>query len=158
MPAVAEPVAPASTEAPVPVAGRTHGGASGPSTGNVIPAPANAVGAESATEWDTAMSISPAAQPPAPALVLEREPITMIPAAAVTATVAAAAPPVPVVEPQEPPGPAIFGAPLPVQPPRQESTAALVRGLRSEMLEAHREVLDAQRALRDQLAALLSAP
>ncbi|MDX2814309.1 beta-ketoacyl synthase N-terminal-like domain-containing protein [Streptomyces sp. PA03-5A] len=125
--------------------------------GNVIPAPANAVGAESATEWDTAMSISPAAQPPAPALVLEREPITMIPAAAVTATVIAAAPPVPVVEPQEPPGPAIFGAPLPVQPPRQESTAALVRGLRSEMLEAHREVLDAQRALRDQLAALLSA-
>ncbi|MFD4981021.1 beta-ketoacyl synthase N-terminal-like domain-containing protein [Streptomyces sp. NPDC058383] len=115
------------------------------------PAPATAGGAETATEWDSAMSIRPAAPPSASAIELEREPITMIPAAA--------APAPPAAPSQEPPRPAIFGAPLPAAPARtaEESTLTLVRGLRSEMLEAHREVLDAQQALREQLSALLAA-
>jgi PfaB family protein len=158
VPAVAERASVAVTpvDPPVPaVAGRGHTVADGPSAENVTPAPAHAAGVETVTEWDTAMSIRPSAQPPAPVLVLEREPITMIPAAAVSA---AALPPADTPPQEPPPGPAIFGAPLPVQPPQQESTADLVRGLRGEMLRAHREVLDAQHALRDQLTELLAAP
>ncbi|MEV0781522.1 beta-ketoacyl synthase N-terminal-like domain-containing protein [Streptomyces sp. NPDC050423] len=114
------------------------------------PAPATAGGAETATEWDSAMSIRPAAPPSASAIELEREPITMIPATAATAPPASPS--------QEPPRPAIFGTPLPARPARtaEETTLTLVRGLRSEMLEAHQEVLDAQQALREQLAALLA--
>ncbi|MFH8929818.1 beta-ketoacyl synthase N-terminal-like domain-containing protein [Streptomyces pristinaespiralis] len=146
--------------APVPGAG-----------GPLDPAPAHAKGSDTPTEWDTAMPNRPSAQPKAPALVLEREPVTMIPAGAVVlpsgpAEARAAA--------AEPPGPAIFGAPLPVPPPgpdqpdrspqparnragtADETTAVLVRGLRSDMLEAHREVLKAQHELRDELVALLS--
>ncbi|MGW2720126.1 beta-ketoacyl synthase N-terminal-like domain-containing protein [Streptomyces sp. NPDC001492] len=110
-----------------------------------------------ATEWDTAMPTRPDG-PPVPALSLEREPITMLPAAAVSA---------PVVPPQAgradvPPRPAIFGAPLPVpekprQPDDHAATLTLVRSLRAEILEAHQEVLDAQRELREELTAVLSA-
>ncbi|MER6349238.1 beta-ketoacyl synthase N-terminal-like domain-containing protein [Streptomyces sp. NPDC001532] len=160
-----------------------------------------------ATEWDTAMPTRPAG-PPVPALALERDPITMLPAEAVRAVPPSAPPsasppaePIPAPRrpadaaeghaalgapgapgapqapdtpdasdapgtpstPDVPPRPAIFGAPLPV-PPKQparradahESALTLVRSLRAEVLEAHREVLDAQRALRDELLTVLS--
>ncbi|MFF4505973.1 beta-ketoacyl synthase N-terminal-like domain-containing protein [Streptomyces sp. NPDC001401] len=109
-----------------------------------------------ATEWDTAMPTRPDG-PPVPALSLEREPITMLPADA-TAPQAERA--------DVPPRPAIFGAPLPVpEKPRQPdrttddhaATLTLVRSLRAEILEAHQEVLDAQRELREELTAVLSA-
>ncbi|MEV4681897.1 beta-ketoacyl synthase N-terminal-like domain-containing protein [Streptomyces kurssanovii] len=145
-------VASGARPAPVPGAG-----------GPLIPAPAHARGSDTPTEWDTAMPNRPSAQPKAPALVLEREPITMIPAGAV---VLPSGPAETRAETVEPPGPAIFGAPLPV-PPAQPApnraatadgtTAVLVRGLRSDMLEAHREVLKAQHELREELVALLSS-
>ncbi|MEW1691669.1 beta-ketoacyl synthase N-terminal-like domain-containing protein [Streptomyces sp. NPDC091265] len=148
VPIAAAPVAVTPTAA-VPIAAAPAG--SGLPLAPATPAPATAGGAETATEWDSAMSIRPAAPPSASAIELEREPVTMIPAAAATALPAAPS--------QEPPRPAIFGTPLPARPARtaEESTLTLVRGLRSEMLEAHREVLDAQQALREQLAALLAA-
>ncbi|WP_329100015.1 beta-ketoacyl synthase N-terminal-like domain-containing protein [Streptomyces sp. NBC_01439] len=127
--------------------------------GGVNADPVPAQGPETTTEWDTAMPTQPSAQPPAPALALEREPITMIPAAG------AVAPPdgPPAITPDTPPRTAVSGAPLPVPPVAKsparasdETTAVLVRGLRSEMLEAHGEVLAAQRELRDELVALLT--
>ncbi|MFJ3173906.1 beta-ketoacyl synthase N-terminal-like domain-containing protein [Streptomyces roseus] len=130
-------------------------GAQGLSTAD----PAPAQGSATTTEWDTAMPTHPSAQPPAPALALEREPITMIPAGAALPP----AGPRPTT-PDAPPGSAVPDVPRPApQPARiragasEETTATLVRGLRSEMLEAHQEVLRAQRDLRDQLVALLSA-
>ncbi|MFC8516861.1 beta-ketoacyl synthase N-terminal-like domain-containing protein [Streptomyces sp. NPDC057257] len=117
-----------------------------------------------ATEWDTAMPTRPDG-PPVPALSLERDPITMLPADAVPAPSLGAVPPqaAPADVPADvPPRPAIFGAPLPV-PPKPDrptddraATLALVRSLRAEILEAHQEVLDAQRELREELTALLS--
>ncbi|MFE2877680.1 beta-ketoacyl synthase N-terminal-like domain-containing protein [Streptomyces roseus] len=133
-------------------------GAQGLSTAD----PAPAQGSATTTEWDTAMPTHPSAQPPAPALALEREPITMIPAAAALPP----AGPRPTT-PGAPPGSAAPDVPRPAAQSAQsarsrastneETTATLVRGLRSEMLEAHQEVLRAQRDLRDQLVALLSA-
>ncbi|MGI5453400.1 beta-ketoacyl synthase N-terminal-like domain-containing protein [Streptomyces sp. CA-249302] len=120
-----------------------------------------------ATEWDTAMPTRPDG-PPVPALSLERDPITMLPADAVAAPSLDALPPTASVPPQAapadvPPRPAIFGAPLPV-PPKPDrptddraATLALVRSLRAEILEAHQEVLDAQRELREELTAMLTA-
>ncbi|MFE6285156.1 beta-ketoacyl synthase N-terminal-like domain-containing protein [Streptomyces sp. NPDC057877] len=128
-----------------------------------------------ATEGDPAMPTRPAAGPPVPALTLEREPVTMLPATDATDATAVPAPePTPEV-PDVPPRPAVFGEPLPVPPepapaPEPEpaptpvrrsddnaATLALVRSLRAEILEAHREVLDAQQALREELTAVLSA-
>ncbi|MFF3650897.1 beta-ketoacyl synthase N-terminal-like domain-containing protein [Streptomyces sp. NPDC002181] len=121
--------------------------------------PAPAQGSATTTEWDTAMPTHPSAQSPAPALALEREPITMIPAGAALPP----AGPRPTT-PDAPPGRTATDAPRPApQPARtparagEETAATLVRGLRSEMLEAHQEVLRAQRDLREQLVALLSA-
>ncbi|RPF32264.1 beta-ketoacyl synthase N-terminal-like domain-containing protein [Streptomyces sp. TLI_185] len=117
-----------------------------------------------ATEWDTAMPTRPDG-PPVPALSLEREPITMLPADAVSAPSLGAVPPQ-AERADVPPRPAIFGAPLPVpekpqQPDRPKddhaATLTLVRSLRAEILEAHQEVLDAQRELREELTAVLSA-
>ncbi|MFJ8167832.1 beta-ketoacyl synthase N-terminal-like domain-containing protein [Streptomyces sp. NPDC094473] len=152
----ARPAVPVAARPGLPAeAGPALGGA-----GSLLAEPAPGTGAENSTEWDTAMPTHPSAQPPTPApLALEREPVTMIPAGA---QVPPAGPPA--ETPRTPPVSAVFGAPLPVPPPPARSTAltgdetaaVLVRGLRSEMLEAHREVLQAQRELRDQLVALLT--
>ncbi|MGW7284300.1 beta-ketoacyl synthase N-terminal-like domain-containing protein [Streptomyces sp. NPDC054847] len=172
----AETAAVRAESADAPATPRSGDGAPPPAPvpgpgGPLIPAPAHARGSDTPTEWDTAMPNRPSAQPKAPALVLEREPITMIPAGAI---VLPSGPAEARAEAVEPPGPAIFGAPLPVppagpdrpdgspQPARKgavtadETTAVLVRGLRGDMLEAHREVLKAQHELRDELVALLS--
>ncbi|MFD9004707.1 beta-ketoacyl synthase N-terminal-like domain-containing protein [Streptomyces sp. NPDC059582] len=196
-PAVVEPSVPVAgtpvVESPVPAARQAVGGpqvpdrdrpaavripaqgrppAGGPIPSGEPPVPVTTGAIDHATEWDTAMPISPAGQP-VPALTLEREPVTMLPADAVRPPVSAPAPPPAPRRPEQadvPPHPAIFGAPLPVPPKPdrrpapgaddQASTLALVRSLRAEILEAHREVLDAQRALRDELTAVLatSAP
>ncbi|MFD7300829.1 beta-ketoacyl synthase N-terminal-like domain-containing protein [Streptomyces pharetrae] len=115
-------------------------------------------------------SPSPPGPPaPAPAPAPEAAPAPApgpesAPAAAPAESVPAPRPPADADTPAVPPRPAVFGAPLPV-PPRpargsaaRESTLALVRSLRAEILEAHREVLDAQRTLRDELLAVLTAP
>ncbi|MGW3119883.1 beta-ketoacyl synthase N-terminal-like domain-containing protein [Streptomyces sp. NPDC001107] len=162
-PAAAAPDSPAVSPLPDPVPAVTAVaplGASPPvpvTAGAPDQAPELPVTAFHATEWDTAMPTRPDG-PPVPALSLEREPITMLPADAVSA---------PVVPPQAeradvPPRPAIFGAPLPVpEKPRKPDdhavTLTLVRSLRAEILEAHQEVLEAQRELREELTAVLSA-
>ncbi|MFF9329337.1 beta-ketoacyl synthase N-terminal-like domain-containing protein [Streptomyces sp. NPDC014776] len=196
-----------------------------PAPASAPPVPVRAADVEhvtevNATEWDNAMPNRPSG-PPVPALTLEREPITLLPAdglvlpggpdadgrvtavsadrdalaggtappsAAGTGAPADAADPGALdafpaqrsAPPRDvPPRPAVFGAPLPVPPkpkpkpepqakpepakasgagPEQASTLALVRSLRSEILEAHREVLDAQRALHEELMAVLSPP
>ncbi|MFJ6087365.1 beta-ketoacyl synthase N-terminal-like domain-containing protein [Streptomyces sp. NPDC092369] len=164
-----EPVSDPASKPPVPL---------GELAPEPTPAPAPALPAQEfphpephPTEWDTAMPIRPDG-PPVPALTLEREPITMVPAGAVPARPLDAVPP-PAPRPDVPHRPAIFGAPLPVPPavqpqPRPEpepsaraasdhaSTLALVRSLRAEILEAHQEVLEAQRELREELVAVLS--
>ncbi|MFF4358103.1 beta-ketoacyl synthase N-terminal-like domain-containing protein [Streptomyces sp. NPDC001604] len=146
-------VAPPGPSAPVPV-----------TTGAPDQAPELPATAFHATEWDTAMPTRPDG-PPVPALSLEREPITMLPADAVPAPSLGAVPPQ-AERADVPPRPAIFGAPLPVpEKPRQPdrptddhaATLTLVRSLRAEILEAHQEVLDAQRELREELTAVLSA-
>ncbi|MFF4801827.1 beta-ketoacyl synthase N-terminal-like domain-containing protein [Streptomyces sp. NPDC001351] len=152
--AVAPPrSAPPGAAAPVPV-----------TAGAPDQAPELPVTALHATEWDTAMPTRPDG-PPVPALSLEREPITMLPADAVTAPALGAVPPQ-AERADAPLRPAIFGAPLPVpDKPRQpdrpaddhSATLTLVRSLRAEILEAHQEVLDAQRELREELTAVLSA-
>ena len=171
----AEPSPPSPSPAPVPA----RAGLAGPARDLPAPRP-------TATEWDTAMPTRPAG-PPVPALALERDPITMLPAEAVRTSPPPPEAPAPAPAPAEstpptepvpsprppadapdtpavPPRPAVFGAPLPVPPKpargsgERESTLALVRSLRAEILEAHREVLDGQRALRDELLAVLSAP
>ncbi|MFJ6854463.1 beta-ketoacyl synthase N-terminal-like domain-containing protein [Streptomyces sp. NPDC091271] len=120
--------------------------------GSLLADPAPGTGAENSTEWDTAMPTHPSAQPPTPSLALEREPVTMIPAGAQVP---------PANAPEPPPAGAVSGTPQPAPARSQaltgdETAAVLVRGLRSEMLEAHREVLAAQRELRDQLVSLLT--
>ncbi|MCY0954259.1 beta-ketoacyl synthase N-terminal-like domain-containing protein [Streptomyces sp. H27-S2] len=155
-------VLPARPAVPVVALAGGHPGEAEPAAGaqGLLTAdPVPAQGSATTTEWDTAMPTHPSAQPQAPALALEREPITMIPAGAV----APPAGPRPTT-PDTPSGRAVPGAPLPVPPPArtpasagEETTATLLRGLRSEMLEAHQEVLRAQRDLRNQLVALLSA-
>ena len=163
--------APAPSEAPAPtVTAGAPPGASPPvpvTAGAPDQAPELPATAFHATEWDTAMPTRPDG-PPVPALSLEREPITMLPADAVSAPSLGAVPPQS-ERADVPPRPAIFGAPLPVpekpqkpqQPDRpkddQAATLTLVRSLRAEILEAHQEVLDAQRELREELTAVLSA-
>ncbi|GAA2509204.1 beta-ketoacyl synthase N-terminal-like domain-containing protein [Streptomyces longisporus] len=162
-PATAPP-APMPAAAPVPaVTAVAAPGAAAPvpvTAGAPDQAPELPVTAFHATEWDTAMPTRPDG-PPVPALSLEREPITMLPADAVSAQSLGAVPPQ-AERADVPPRPAIFGAPLPVpekprQPDDHAATLTLVRSLRAEILEAHQEVLDAQRELREELTAVLSA-
>ncbi|MER6418974.1 beta-ketoacyl synthase N-terminal-like domain-containing protein [Streptomyces sp. NPDC001137] len=160
-PAAAAPGSAAVSPLPDPVPAVTAGAPPGASASVPVTAGAPDQAPElpdtafHATEWDTAMPTRPDG-PSVPALSLEREPITMLPADAVSAP-----------SPQTgradvPPRPAIFGAPLPVpekprQPDDHAATLTLVRSLRAEILEAHQEVLDAQRELREELTAVLSA-
>ncbi|MDH6111060.1 PfaB family protein [Kitasatospora sp. MAP12-15] len=135
------------------------------------PAPRTApapVAQAAATETEPTMSQRPAA-PPAPvvALVLEREPITMVPLAAVQlagppAPAPAVAPAVAIATAPEPApwtgaaGTAAKPAAAPLSPaptPRPSSVAEL----RRQMLAAHQEVLAGQHELRRQLTELLSA-
>jgi PfaB family protein len=102
-----------------------------------------------ASETDTRMPLpTMPSQPTEPAISVEREPITLVPAGAVSL---AGGPN---------PGPAIVGEPLPVPlPDRSASTAAaLLHALRDQLTHSHQQILAAQTSLRTELTALLTAP
>jgi PfaB family protein len=103
-----------------------------------------------ASETDTRMPLpTTPSQRLEPAITVEREPITLVPAGAVSLAGSGE---------QAQIAPAVIGVPLPVQvPDRSASTAAtLLHALREQLAESHRQILAAQTNLRAELTALLT--
>ena len=103
-----------------------------------------------ASETDTRMPLpTTPSQRLEPAITVEREPITLVPAGAVSLAGSG-----------EQVAPAIVGVPLPVPLPDRSASAAatLLHALRDQLAESHRQIIAAQHNLRTELTALLSVP